>query len=193
MDPEEYWNPEVPQLETTERTPMSQTYNHDVKAMAQRIDRICVEINRAASGNVAGVTEFDMTRWSSYLDALEGYTRWITDQPSPLDLPETHPTLLQVDDPEQYDPVDNLIANDLVRLLVLGRMELISSQSSSHSSGLIVYDVNRWIAILQKCRALLELAEAQTPLDLPESLPHYPGVKPGNRGVHTPADSIDTP
>lgn len=172
---------------------MSETYNHDIKGLSQRIDRICVEVNRAASGNVAGITDHDMTRWRSYLDALVGYTKWITDQPSPLDLPETHPTLLMIDDPDTYGPVDNLVANDLVRLLVLGRMELISSQSSSHSSGLIVFDVNRWTAIIQKCNALLDMASEITPLDLPESLPHYPGVQAGNRGVHTPADSVNTP
>ena len=174
--------------------PVSQTYNHDIKALSQRVDRVAVEVNRAASGNVAGVIEHDMTRWRSYMAALRGYTAWVTDQPSPLDFPETHPTLLEVDDlSDTFAPVDNLLANDLVRLLLLGRAELIMSQSSSLSSGLLTYDLQRWLAVISKCESLLDLGEANTPLDLPESMPHYPGVKPGNRGVHQPADTIQTP
>ena len=171
---------------------MAETYNHDVKGMSLRLDRMNKEINQAASGNAAYVSKHDLGRWRSLHAWILAYHDWVMAQPSPLDLPESHPTLLMIPDGPVYPTVENELVNDLVRLLVLARQELVNSQSSGQAGGLVSYDSVRFLAIMDKASKLLDLAEATYPLDLPESMPQRIGVAPGQGGVNQPTENTPT-
>lgn len=166
------------------------TYNVDIVGMVQRLDRVIVEVNRSASGNSAVLSVPDAGRWKGYIADLLSYVDWFSEQPNPLDIPETHPAMLDLEAAPLVSRVDNLVANDIVRLLIVSRLEVVSSQSSSMSSGMLPFDISRFQSIMARIVAGIDRAENAEPVDLPESLPHFPSVMVGNRGIHEPSDGI---
>ena len=149
------------------------TKNQDIDSMTTVIDKANIEINGSASGGLAGVTAADLLRWSSYIAEIREYAKYIVSQPSPLDMPRTSDMILAVVPPPVLTQVQNQAANDLVRMLQLERIELMKSQSSGMSSGLIPQDFVRLNAVLQKCDNRLELVTANEVVDTPQTLPQF--------------------
>ena len=161
-----------------------QTYNHDVVGMYYRINRFIEEAQKSQSSSVSLTNAFDVTRLSTYLDSIDRYHAWVMAQPQ-LDLPETTPRLYQLDaGPDVGVTLESDDLDDIVRMLVLTRDELVNSQSSRNGSGMQSHDSVRLTAIVAKCRAFIEsYVKPTTPLDLPESTPMRSVTGPGRTGV----------
>ena len=162
-----------------------QTYNHDVAGLCTRVHRFCVELKKSVSSGTALVNSFDQARLNTYLQAIRTYRDWVIGQPQ-LDLPETHPRILDIalmpDD--DVDSIENESYRDCARLFKLSILELAASQSSRHAAGLLKFDEVRLTAIVEKVQALLDTYIAVVdPLDLPESSPAYPMSGPGKGGI----------
>jgi len=162
---------------------MAMTYNHDVAGLARHINRFVYELVHAVSANSSATNSYDLSRVHSYLDAIDSYHQWVISHPQ-LDLPETHPRGIEIEDVPAAEKIENESINDLAYLLTLARDELLNSQSSRHGSGLNKFDSARLTATVAKARAFLQnYVETVTPLDLPESSPLRDGVEPGRGGV----------
>jgi len=161
----------------------SQTYNQDVCGYTRRLDRFMIEIHKSVGAGISALTQHDLVRTQSYLDAAKSYLDWVQAQPA-LDLRESHPVLMDLPQMPDLPEVENEDANDLIRLLKTGRHEIIHSVSSRAAVGLNVHDEGRQRAILAKAEAFLQGHVANTsPLDLSESSPGRPMSGDGRLGV----------
>ncbi len=159
------------------------TYNHDVAGLVQRWNQFIEEVWKAASNGVSQMSQFDQDRLGSMLDAIDAYQVWVVSQPQ-LDLPETTPRPITLDDFPDVTSVENEEINDITRMMILGRDELINSQSSRMPSGLIKYDAARSTSYVAKIRNFLATYVAKTtPLDLPASSPDEALAPAPKRGV----------
>jgi hypothetical protein len=161
------------------------TYNHDVAGICTRMHRFIVEVKKCVSAGMAQVNAFDQERLGSYLQAMRAYRDWVLGQPQ-LDLPETHPRLLEVPlmPDDDVESIENESLRDVCRMFKLAILELSSSQSSRAASGLVKFDEARFTALIEKTQALLtDYISGIDPLDLPESSPAYPMSGPGKTGV----------
>ena len=161
----------------------AQTYNHDIAGLWRRMNRFIVELAKSQSNPSSQVKEFDQTRMATYLEAVNSYTDWIVAQPL-LDLPETHPRLIDLPAPEDYSVPENESLMDMITMIELARDELAHGQSSRNASGLNKFDEKRLRDVMAKAQAFLtEYIEVVTPLDLPESSPMQVMTGHGHKGV----------
>lgn len=168
---------------------MSIVYNHDVKSLHDRMNRFIVEINKAGSGNVAHMVEFDKNRLTSYLESVRRYVSWVVAQPQ-LDMPETNPREFTLDSAPEIKDVENEDINEIVRLMVLARDELASSQSARLASGILPFDQKRLLAIVEKIdKFLSDYIDSVAPMDLPETAPMKTVVDSGNTGAVGPTSN----
>ena len=162
---------------------MSFVYNHDVRGLHSRINRFVTELIHSQSGGLSQVNSFDQARLISYLDAIEAYHQWVTNQPQ-LDLPETSPRQYPLDANPEVPILENESVRDLIELLTLARDELINSQSARLPAGMLGFDSDRMLAVVDKARAfIVDYVNTVTPLDLPESSPMRTVVDAGKTGV----------
>jgi hypothetical protein len=162
---------------------MPQTANHDIKALNDRLNRFIVELQQSVSANTSSMSEADTGRALSYLESIDALHDWIVSQPV-LDLPETAPRVRDLMPEPEIADVENEEINDLVNLLVIGRDELVNSQSSRHASGLIGFDSERLRSLTTKARAFIEgYVTNIAPLDLPESSPREAMTPAGRAGI----------
>ncbi len=160
-----------------------QVFNNDIAGLYSRINRYITELIKCASSNVADINEHDRARIGAYITALQFYINWSTSQPF-LDLPETHPKTIELENAPEIPLIENLMVADLISLLVRGRDEIINSQSARNSNGIISFDLARINAVLTKIRSfLLEYVDKVTPVDMPESSPKYPDTGTGSTGI----------
>ena len=147
------------------------------------MNRFLVEFIKAVSSETSEMNEFDQGRCASYLNAIDSYHAWVIAQPQ-LDLPETAPREYELETPPATPAVENESINDIVRMLVVARDELVNSQSARNAAGLNPFDSGRLTAIITKVRAFLtDYIQTVTPLDLPESSPKAASSGPGRLGV----------
>lgn len=157
--------------------------NHDVVGLHSRINRFLEELIKSVSSSTSQVNVFDQERLKSYLGAILIYHDWVVGQPA-LDLPETHPREYALEASPVVPDVENENINDLVRLLVLAREELVNSQSARDPANLNKFDSARLLAVVAKAQAFLtEYIQKATPLDLPESSPQAVVSGSGRTGV----------
>lgn len=157
--------------------------NHDIVGLVARIDRFTTELSKSASSSVSLMSSFDQDRLASYIGAIKKYKEWILASPQ-LDLPETHPTVYPVSALIPVSMVENESLGDVIRMMNLARQELINSQSSRLSSGLIIHDEKRFAAVIEKVANFLEeYIKAADPLDLPESSPAVQMTGAGRQGI----------
>lgn len=158
---------------------MAQTLNLDVVGIANRINRFINELQMSQSSNVSLTLEADKVRFSSYVTALRFLVGHVVAEPQ-LDLPETNPLFYDVRDTPALLDVENENVQHLSLLLKTAKDELMLSQSSRLSTGLISFDRDRFLAILDKCENYLsDYVQNATPLDLPESSPRAALQGPG--------------
>lgn len=158
-------------------------YNDDIVGIYSRCNRYLTEIVKASSANVSDVSPADMTRVESYLSNIAEHVGWVVATPH-LDLPETHPLPRTLDSAPEIPPLENLHLEDLARLLVRGRDELINSQSARNATGLIPFDEGRFIAVITKANSLVAHIKDVVPVDYPESSPKTPDTGTGRTGIH---------
>ena len=160
-----------------------QVYNHDVAGLHRRINRFIIEMIKSVSTNGSLMNEFDQSRLSSYLGAIQAYVAWVTSQPA-LDLPETSPRVYSLDANPTYDLVENESIVDIVRMLELTRDEVVNSQSARNAAGLTKFDEQRLLAVVTKVENFLSsYVSIITPLDLPESSPMRVATTSGKTGI----------
>lgn len=158
-------------------------YNHDIVGIYDRLNRFIEEVSKAVSSNVSLTNQFDILRLTTYLDATDRYHAWIKAQPH-LDLPETSPKPYVLKAPPIEFEIENEDMDDMLRMLRLGRDEIVHSQSSRLGSGLIRQDSERLTAIVAKARAFLaDYIVPTQPLDFPESSPAQLLSGSGRTGV----------
>lgn len=158
-------------------------YNQDIVGLFDRINRFIEELIKSVSSGLSLTNSFDQARLAIYLDAIDRYHEWVKAQPH-LDLPETAPQPFILEANPIIPNVENESINDVIRLLVAARDELINSQSARLPAQMLVFDSVRLTAIIEKIRRLLEDYIAVTePLDLPESSPREVVTGPGRTGV----------
>lgn len=161
-----------------------QVFNDDIAGIYRRINKFLEELQKSASSNVADINDFDKTRVLSYLASLTAYVNWIVDQPL-LDLPETHPKILELESPPELLPVENLMVKDLMRLFERVRDEILSSQSARNATGLISFDEKRMRAVIEKAEKFIDSYVSKvTPIDLPESSPREASTGSGRTGIN---------
>lgn len=162
---------------------MGKVNNHDIVGLYNRINRFIIELQKSVSSQTSQVNEFDQERLARYLEAIDVYHSWVVDQPH-LDLPETSPRDYELEDPPEVVETENESVNDVVRLLVLARDEVINSQSARDPANLNKFDSQRLTSAVAKARAFLEnYIIPITPLDLPESSPQEETTGSGMTGV----------
>ena len=156
--------------------------NDDILGINARLNRYTEEALKSSSSNVSNVSAADMARFSAYLVNITAHVDWIVSEPI-LDLPETHPLPRPVDAGPEISQVENEHINDLVRLLIRGRDELLNSQSARNATSLIAFDEARFRAVILKCQNLLDHVVDVSPIDLPESTPQVPVSGSGRGGI----------
>lgn len=158
-------------------------YNHDVVGIWDRINRFIEELSKSVSSNVSITNSFDITRLETYLNSIDRYHAWVKAQPQ-LDLPETSPRAYDLFPAPALPVIENEDTDDVIRMLVLARDEIVNSQSSRLGSGLIAPDSARLSAVISKARAfLVDYIIPTQPLDLPESSPAQVMSGSGRTGV----------
>lgn len=164
---------------------MPTTNNDDVAGVYSRFNRFVEELVKSQSANVTALKPFDQTRFLAYLAELEALIAWVQSRPL-LDLPETSPLERTLPDPVPVPELENPMVRDLVHLFERGRDELVNSQSSRQSSGLIRFDEQRVLDVISKAKSYItEYASVVTPVDLPESSPRASSTGPGRTGIST--------
>lgn len=161
------------------------TQNLDVAGISSRLSRFMSEALKCQSANVAHVMIHDLSRLYSYLAACRTYKQWIIANPQ-LDTPEFHPRNIETDCPSlpAIDAVENESIKDWVRLAYALHYEMVNSQSSRMSTGLISHDARRFDDIIAKMENFLkDYVETTLPVDLPETVPLRNSVTPGNTGI----------
>ena len=162
---------------------VNKVYNHDIVGLYNRLNRFVEELYKSVSSATSEVNLFDQTRLETYLNAIDTYHNWVNNQPH-LDLPETHPREYILEEKPKVEETENENVNDVIRLLVLCRDELINSQSARNPAQLNEFDSMRLRAVTAKTRAfLVEYVQVSTPLDMPESSPQEVLSGPGRMGV----------
>jgi hypothetical protein len=162
---------------------IDEIFNDDVLGINSRFNRYITEAQKCASANVADVSGADMARLQSYMSNLSSHIDWVVSIPA-LDLPETHPLSRPVPAGPDILALENEHLNDVVRLLVRGRDELLHSQSSRNATNLIAFDESRLRAVIDKTNQLLAHIAAVSPIDLPESSPKQMDSGSGRRGIN---------
>lgn len=162
---------------------ITQTYNHDIVGIYNRINRFIMEAMKNASSSNSQVNQFDLRRLKSYFDAILFYHDHVQGAPD-LDLPETTPRLYDLREAPVVPEMENESLADICRLLELVRDELLSSQSARQGAKLISFDSDRFLQVITKCqRFLSDYVEQATPLDLPESSPRVTVTGDGRKGI----------
>lgn len=150
---------------------MAKTLNTDIVGYVARVDRFLNEVMNAASSNTSHVKEADLLRLKSYLSGARSYLDHISNEPE-LDLPETNPKEYVLPEAPVMKQIENESLADCCRLLELCRFEAVHSQTSLLSSGVIAFDKERQVKIIEKAeRFISDYIEQVTPFDLPETSP----------------------
>jgi hypothetical protein len=158
-------------------------YNLDVTYVNDKLCRYAFEVVKSVSSALAATTEFDMKRMYAYLDDIDTAVAYVKAQPQ-LDLPESHPTMHDI---EKFPEIPNMESDEMdhvARLLRSARTELINSQSARMGAGFLPFDAARVTALVAKTRQwLTDYVAKRTPMDLPESSPQQPMTGHGQGGV----------
>lgn len=160
------------------------TLNHDLVGMWKRLNRFIDEAQNCQSSNTSALIPADVNRFASYLSAMRFYHDHVVASPG-LDLPEINPKSYELNAPPVEKEIENESVSDWCRLMGICRDELLHSQSSRISSGLIKFDSVRFLAIISKLELFMSdyIAKA-TPIDLPETSPRAKISGQGRTGIH---------
>lgn len=160
-----------------------EVYNYQIAGLIRRLRRFRYETVKAASSALAHVTEHDLRRSVSFLDAAESYVDWVVSQKQ-LDLPESTPLKIELGEPEQLEMPENESLVDLMAMYDRLEKEIGWSQSARLGDSLIIHDERRFRDMISKMRAFIsDYVQQILPLDLPESAPLREQTGEGRTGV----------
>jgi hypothetical protein len=155
--------------------------NHDIAGLVRRIRRFKYEAYKSNSAGLMFTTEKDLERFESYLLALEAYFNWMVDQPM-QDLPESHPTDIDLGESEKFELPENEALADLIHQLDALEQEIGLSQSARMHTSIMEPDEIRFREITLKISNFLnDYVRNVQPLDTPESSPKRTMTGKGRR------------
>jgi len=159
------------------------TYNTDILGLVKRINGFITEIAFSNSANVNNVSEKDLARSNSYLNALREYKAWFTAQP-PLDMTKTGMIAVLLPLNAAIPNMQNHSLWDLCTMLESLRDEMANSDSSRMPTGMLGFDVIRFDDMVSKAQKFLDTyIKKVDPLDQPETSPMHAVTGPGKTGV----------
>ena len=155
--------------------PVTQVSNMDIAGMCDRITVYTRELIASQSAYNGGFfLESDRERLATYLDRLESFATAANSQP--LDLPKIHNVgfslLKQFPTDTEIEAVENQDVKDIVRRMKALWVDMSESQSADLASGVNRFDLLRFKALIDSCRALLAMSGDS--IDLPENLGNVP-------------------
>jgi hypothetical protein len=151
--------------------PVNQVSNMDIAGLCDRVTVYAKELIASQSAYNGGLfLEQDRMRLATYLDRLETFA--LAANSAPLDLPKIHNvgfSLLKTFPTDvEIEAVENQDCKDIVRRFKALWVDLSESQSADLASGINRFDLARFRAIVESCRALLAVATES--IDLPENI-----------------------
>ena len=156
--------------------PVSQVSNMDIAGLCDRLTVYASELIHSQSSYNGGLfLEPDRNRTATYIDRLETFAASVSSSGS-LDLPKIHNVGFALLRPfpadGEVEGVENQDVKDILRRFKALWVELSESQSADLASGMNRFDLERFNALLDSCRKILELDG--TELDLPENVGNNP-------------------
>jgi len=157
--------------------------NFEVAGIIRRARRFRYETVKAVSSSLASVSDADMSRSLTFLNALRSYIAHVISAPA-LDLPESSPYEINLGEPEKLDMPENESFVDLMVMYDLLEKEVGNSQSARQATGIISHDHLRMVNLINKMEDFLNnYVKEILPLDLPESSPLRDVTGGGRTGV----------
>lgn len=155
--------------------PVAQVSNMDIAGLCDRTTVYARELIASQSAFNGGFfLESDRARLATYLDRLEAFAMAANSQP--LDLPKIHNVgyslLKQFPTDVEIEAVENQDVKDILRRLKALWIDMSESQSADLASGVNRFDLGRFKAIVESCRALLAMSGDS--IDLPENIGNVP-------------------
>ena len=156
-------------------------HNDDIAGLVRRIRRAKYEVCKCQSASLMYVTEKDLARFYSYLEACVSYFDWMVSQPM-QDLPESHPKTIDLGEGDVLPQPENEALVDLLAMFDNLEQEIALSQSGRMHSSVMSHDEVRFRDIVQKISNFLkDYVEVIQPLDMPESTPMREMTGPGRK------------
>jgi len=156
-------------------------YNMNVAGLVNRLNRFIKEMMYSQSANVNNYNEHDVERSRVYLQNLTSYIDWVVGQPI-QDLPKTSPQPFTLAPMEEVIQVSNEMITDMVNYMVTMRDEILLSQSTRQSTGLMSHDERRTRSMIQTMTNFLDnYVAGANPVDMPESSPAEDMVIPSKK------------
>ncbi len=149
--------------------PNRYTLNQDIYSLDNMIIRYLIEMMTSVSAEVQVIQPPDRTRIDAYLKALDDFRVWMVTS-SPSDYPATYKLFYCLS--EKPDPIYIASApiRDLVNQLIVMEGELVLSQSSRLSSGILPQDDVRFQSYLARLNSyLLNYHDQAAPNDHPRT------------------------
>lgn len=155
--------------------------NMDIAGLVRRLRRFKFEVNKSVSAGLMHTTKADLGRFQSYLTSVVTYFDWMVAQPQ-QDLPEWHPTEIDLGDSEKLARPENEALADLIQQLDALEVEMAYCQSARMHTSMMAHDEKRFRDIIQKIsNFLIDYVEVIQPLDMPESTPSQALTGQGKR------------
>jgi hypothetical protein len=146
--------------------------NMDVVGTVERLDRYCYDILRFESSRQNVITEFDLARIRTYIDASRIYVDTLNNAPS-TDNPFSYPgqyTIVYLTKDYNFAETKNKAIRDIVRMWVNTWVNMSRSESADRSNGFSPFDVTRFNLNMDRMTYYLDQYVIESlPLDLPES------------------------
>ncbi len=158
-------------------------HNMDIVTLYNMSNRTILEIQKSSSESATSFHPQDITRIKSYSEAMKTFKEWVVTQPR-QDHPETHPDLIPLESSQEYLKGENDAFNQLQRMVIAARNELIMSASANYTTWIETHDGERFDEYMQKYDSLVEdYIEKIQPIDTPESSPREGSQGGGRRNV----------
>lgn len=133
------------------------TYNTDIVTLTNKLNRYIAEAYMSESASVHTTNPFDLERFVSYNAQIVEAHAWIMSTPQ-VDNPSVYPRYYPIGVWDDVPKIESDNIRTMIRGLETTRDELIMSQSSRVSSGMLVKDSERFIANMKRNDALLALS-----------------------------------
>ncbi len=149
--------------------PKRYTLNQDIYSLDNMIIRYLLEMMTSVSSEVQVIQTPDRTRIDSYIASLDQFRNWMVNA-SPTDYPATYKLYYCLSQKPAPIYIASAPIRDLVNQLIVMEGELVMSQSSRLSSGILPQDDQRFISYLERMRAYLTTYhDAAAPNDHPRT------------------------
>lgn len=145
--------------------------NLDISTLAEKLDRMAVEVAKSVSAGLGEYNQFDKARLQSFINdarAFIAYSSSVND----VDLPHSHPVLFEIKEPSvSLQPeLENEAANQLCAEIIRARENIIQSQSSVRAAGWMAHDLVRINSYVDRLDSYLNMyIETILPVDKPET------------------------